>query len=568
MLKSIVIFASLAASNPNEVVFKLSEANRLLDEGKEEQAELLIDSIHFYPYQPLKKFHEILQARTALRSHSPEKAVALLKASHNQDVRWKEGAKHAEAWSWILQGQNENALELLQDVGSSPELHLLKAKLYLALEKPEEGLLALQNLSLANDEDLSEVLLVKALLLREKGKSDEAIEVLQVSENEPHKGLYGDYILLILGKLYFEQNRYREAQIQWDLLLQKFPRSPFRPDALYWIARAQENEHVDPSELTRLHRDIALKYPDFAYGDEVYFNQYSFKDYLQGDKDAVLHLDRFATLYPSSPLKIVAYYLIGLDKEQERRTAEGKSIRKKNIKEAIHSFELAQESFDATPEPLEDYYRQVRNLAALERGKLYILVSQDSNGPKKDIHLHYAVDVLKPLINEDKEISTQAVLLLAGIYKSLGELEDAKMLVSRELEKLSGDSGAFVASLNTIQGEIYQQQQDYETAWHHFVKAEEAGEGRFLSHDQELDLWIRQALCYQQMEQYDQAMLLFSKTINRNVVSSQRVRAMYLRAEVYRKQGREELAKKQWEAVALKGGEWGQLARKKLEQED
>ncbi len=57
-------------------------------------------------------------------------------------------------------------------------------------------------------------------------------------------------------------------------------------------------------------------------------------------------------------------------------------------------------------------------------------------------------------------------------------------------------------------------------------------------------------------------MLLLSKAINRNVVSSQRLRAMYLRAELYEIQGREELAKKQLEAVALKGGEWALHAKK------
>lgn len=565
MLKSFILLATVAAVNPNEVVFKLSEANRLLNDGKEEQASALIDSVRFYPYQPLNKFHEILKARIELRKNSPDSALKLLKNTEDQEFKWSEGTRKGEAWGWILKGERDRALEILQDEGNSPELHLLKAKLYLAMEKPDEGLLAIDQTRNEAEADMTEVSLVKALLLREKGKIDEAVAVLQEANNDTVKGFYADYILLTLGKFYFEQRKYEEAQEQWNLLLQKFARSPFRPDALYWIARAQESGNGDSAEVLRLNRDIALKYPDFAYADEVYFNQYSFKEYLQGDKEAVLHLDRFATLYPGSSLNIVAYYLIGLDKEQERRTPEGKSIRKKNIKEAIHAFELSQKSYDVL-KPEEMYYRDVKNRAALERGRLYIEVSEDSNGPKRDIHLHYAVDLLKPLLGEDRETSTQATLLLAAIYRAQGELEEAKLIISKELGKWEGDTGAFVAAMNTAQGEIFQEQRDFETAWHHFVRAEEAGEGKFLSHDQELDLWIRQALCYQEMEQYDQAMLLFSKAINSNVVSSQRVRAMYLRAEVYRKQGREELAKKQWEAVALKGGEWGQLARKKLEQ--
>lgn len=566
--------ASLDAGHPNETVFRLQEGNRFLNEGKEIQAAELINALHFYPYQPLKKYQNILKARTLIMK-SPQEAIALLKLSQTKEDPWSEAAKYAEAWGWILQGDKESAWELLQDEANPPELQLLKAKLFLALDKPVEGLAALEKVNQPDDDhlyDLTEVLLIKSLMLRTSetslnGKSGnaQAIELLEGVELESLNGHFRDYLYLTLGKLYFENGNYDEAQNQWMLLLQKFPHSPYRPDALYWIARAKEETNGDPKETASIHREITLKYPDFAYADEVYFNQYSLKEYLQGDREAVIHLDRFSTLHPSSPLTIVANYLIGLDKKEERRSIEGKSIRRKNVKDAIHAFELSQKNYDRL-KPEELYYRHVRNLAALERGNLYMEISNESNGPKKDIYRRYALEQLSPLVNEDKEISAQAVVQLAAIYMAQGELEQAKLFVSKELEKWEDGSGAALVTLNTIQGQIAHEQRDYETAWHYFVKAEEKGEGKFLSHDQELDLWIRQALCYQELELYDQAMLLFSKAINRNVVSSQRLRAMYLRAEVYLRQGREELAKKQWEAVALKGGEWAQRAKKKLEE--
>ena len=40
---------------------------------------------------------------------------------------------------------------------------------------------------------------------------------------------------------------------------------------------------------------------------------------------------------------------------------------------------------------------------------------------------------------------------------------------------------------------------------------------------------------------------------------------MYLRAEIYELQNRPELALKQLEATASKGGEWSQKAKEKLE---
>ena len=85
-----------------------------------------------------------------------------------------------------------------------------------------------------------------------------------------------------------------------------------------------------------------------------------------------------------------------------------------------------------------------------------------------------------------------------------------------------------------------------------------------LSPDQKLDLWIQRSLCYKELGQLDQAMKLLSDAVNDEAISGMRVKAMYLRAEVYEQQGRPELALKQLEAVSKKGGEWGKMAQDKL----
>jgi tetratricopeptide (TPR) repeat protein len=551
-----------AAISPTESVFKLQESGRFLDQGKTEEALKLIRSLHFYPHQSLKKYRSIQNARAILLK-SPEEALALLQDAEQQGAAWNLAVKYAEAWAWTLKGDKDKAYDLLQDQGNPPELQLLKAKIHLALDQPQEGLSALEY---QNDRlyDLTEVLVVKALLLRSYDDF-RAIELLEGINFDELDGQFKDYLYLVLGKLYFEKANYEAAQKQWSALLQKFPHSPYRPDALYWTARIKEVTGADQKELAGMNREITLKYPDFAYADEVYFNQYSLKDYMQGDREAALHLDRFSTLHPNSPLTLVANYLIGLDKKEERRSAEGKTVRKKNLKESLQAFEQVQKLYDRL-HPEELYYLHVKNLAALEKGRLCRDICQESAGPKKDIYRKYAIDALTPLVDEQRDVSSQAVLLLTEIWMDQGDLETAKSLISKELEKWEEKRGSAVVALLTARGKIYEQQADYETAWQNYAMAEESGTALCLGHDQELDLWIRQALCYQELGQYDQAMLLFSKAINKNVVSSQRLRAMYLRAEVYRRQGREELAKKQWEAVALKGGEWAQKAKKKLEE--
>lgn len=562
---------NIEAAHHEEVVFKLKEGNRLIDEGDLRSADSLLHSLHFYSYEPLKKYHNILRARSLLLS-SPEECVALLRETKEGDKPWNYGARYCEAWCRILEDKKEEAMELLQDEANPSELQLLKAKLWMALDEPEKGLSLMEEISGPGDEihDETEILLVKALLLKNskdpnEGGVDHAINLLIQTDFEGLKGYFRDYLYLILGKLYFEKGEFHLAQQQWNLLLEKFPLSPYRPDALYWIARAYENTHQQSLESAAAEREILIKYPDFAYADEIYFNQYPLKDYLEGDKEAVIHLERFPTLYPSSPLTIVSYYLIGLDHEQERRAKGGKTIRKKNLKEAIHSFEMSQKKYEQL-KPDDSYYRNVKNLALLERGRLYYIIAAESGGPKKEVYQKYAEEQFSELLSEEREVSSQAAAQLARLYLEQEELEKAKVQLSKELEKWGEDAAPIVSTLYTIQGEIAFQQRDFETAWQYYFKAEETGGEKFLSPDQQLDLWIRQALCYQELEQYDQAMLLFSKAINKNVVSSQRLRAMYLRAEIYRKQGREELAKKQWEAVALKGGEWGQKAKKKLEE--
>jgi Tfp pilus assembly protein PilF len=97
-----------------------------------------------------------------------------------------------------------------------------------------------------------------------------------------------------------------------------------------------------------------------------------------------------------------------------------------------------------------------------------------------------------------------------------------------------------------------------------FGEAKRANRGSFLNTDQRLDLSIQEALCYIDLNKLDQAMLILSDVINDDAISSLRVKAMVLRAEVYEKQGRIELAKKQLEATANKGGQWAKQAKEKL----
>ena len=69
------------------------------------------------------------------------------------------------------------------------------------------------------------------------------------------------------------------------------------------------------------------------------------------------------------------------------------------------------------------------------------------------------------------------------------------------------------------------------------------------------------------MHRYDDAIMVLSKVVNDDAVSSLRLKAMYLRAETYEQQGRAELARKQLESMVKKGGPWAEQAKIKLEKD-
>ncbi len=111
---------------------------------------------------------------------------------------------------------------------------------------------------------------------------------------------------------------------------------------------------------------------------------------------------------------------------------------------------------------------------------------------------------------------------------------------------------------------LAKQQEHYAKAIEDFTLADQTAKGNTLTPDQFLDIWIQISLCYRSMGRYDLAMLSLSKVINENMISSLRIKAMYLRAEIYELQGRTDLARKQLESTAKKGGRMGSKGQRKI----
>jgi hypothetical protein len=289
-------------------------------------------------------------------------------------------------------------------------------------------------------------------------------------------------------------------------------------------------------------------------------------------------------------LEIHCAYLIGLDYKRDRKTAEGKWIRKKNLTAAIAAFAEVEKSFEnfhqkgLIPEKELNNYVMIKYRALLERGLINQAIAEESQGAKRDIYLQYAENLFllldsqltdrehplaKHMMAEDKfpRLQAEGLYALLQCYLLKNDETSAKQTIEMTVKRYSQaeiSKAYYLSRVYYEQGMLAIADKDYAQAQRAFHWAEEADADIFLSTDQRLDLWIHQSLCCKELQQLDQAMLILSKVINHRAVSSLRIKAMFLRAELYQFQGKQDLARKQLEAIAKKGGEWALKAQNLL----
>jgi tetratricopeptide (TPR) repeat protein len=401
---------------------------------------------------------------------------------------------------------------------------------------------------------------------------------------------HADAARYLLGFLHQEKKDYRKAREYFTFLVEQCPNSKYAGEALFAAALCSDNVG-EREEGKKIRLSLLEKYPMCTRAADAYLTLYDFQEYLQGDKDALKHLEDFKDKYPSSPWLLNVNFLIGLDCKRDRKTASGKWIRQKNLKDAIDAFQAVETLFhqfqaqkriseDAYPASLNLYYK-----AKLERALANLAIAEASQGAKKVIYSEYAINVFREIKSEVEENQHLEILApdnpfpffqeeylfgLAQAYIKAGDKSAAEKEFKGMIEKYKGAKitrGYYLSRLWYEKGMLAQKEQLFEDAMHFFALAEDAGKGKVLTSEQKLSLWLEQSKCCQRLNQLDEAMLLLSKVINSDVASGLRLQAMFLRAKVYELQGRYELAMKQLETIVKKGGDWSFKAQKKLEEE-
>lgn len=406
------------------------------------------------------------------------------------------------------------------------------------------------------------------------------------------KGQYASAQWSLLGTLYYRQKNFALAEKAFTYLASQYPETSEAGEALFWASRCAE-QRQDATACKEYQRQVYERYPQCKYAPEAFFSFYTYRDYLQGDRAAIKHLQELADRYPDSPFVIHSFYLNGLDFKRDRKTAAGKWIRKKNLIAAVEAFQEVGRVFDRLydkgllPEKDLGQLTMVRYRADLESALNNLAIAEESQGAKQQIYLEYAADALQNIINDCQDsqhplcqhisalqprmhLEEESSYWLAHTLIRLDKDDEAEDILNQMLEKYRSAKitrGYFLSRAWYEKGLIALKKKDPASALQNFQSAEEVAKGSGLCIDEKLDLWIQQSHCHQALHDIDNAILTLSRVVNDDSISSLRVKAMYLRAEAYEQQGRRELARKQLEATAKKGGEWSLKAKDKLDKQ-
>ncbi len=285
-----------------------------------------------------------------------------------------------------------------------------------------------------------------------------AISQLQKGLQDFKKSSCYPEALNLLGILFYKSTNYDKAEETFQKLYSEWPESLLAPTALYYISKCAEKLQRDQSFIRSCKEEILKKYPFSPIAPEAYFTLFSYQEYLQGERSAIKHLNAFPELYPESPFILNAFFLIGLDNKRERRSSEGRWLRKKNLTLAIDNFQDVETYFEKLlsshkiPNDLMEHYLLIRYRSHLERGTTNFTLSNESSRAKKQVYLQFAQEALQQLLKELNDegnphkkwmlhqdsfwrLEEEGAYWLSQAYIAANSPKEAEQILSNMLEK-------------------------------------------------------------------------------------------------------------------------------------
>ncbi len=520
------------------------------------------------PYLSKESFYKL--ATGAIFRHERSYATAWYLRGLNH---FQEGIKFACEGPYfeLARGAFEEAFRVWEKSDRTKAAHALKfeVKANFYCNSPLSSLTLLEQLLTQFDEEDEETLYLRGLItsrLTDLSYFPVAETSLKQVFTHYPQGEYADRALYVLGTLYYNQENFTKAKETFLHLARNYPSSKHGGDAWFWAAEAAEKEEDENMETANWRRQVFERYPDCSRAPEAYFRLFSYSDYFEKAIGAIDHLKAFSRLFPDSPLLVVVNYLIGINTQQLEEA-------KGYFEKAIKAFHLCLEE-GKIPQSSYVYFRY----QAMLKLALAYLTHYTSPSDLEKSH-----QLLNEIVNDfsEKNHPLATLLMQKTSYPSLFEESEyelvqcyfkqgkelrAQQRLSQMLEHYSKEGiqkGYYLSQVWSEQGRLALRCEDYETALRCFKIAEECGKG-FFSDNQCLSLWICQSDAHRGLSELESAIKMLSKAINADMASLLRLKALYLRAEIYELQGRPELAIRQLEAIAKKGGEWALQAREKL----
>lgn len=351
-------------------------------------------------------------------------------------------------------------------------------------------------------------------------------------------------------------------------------------DAVFFSA-AECAEFLAQEQLARKFRkELFTSFPTSEYAPISFFKYFPEEEYFSFNKGAINHLKKLPPAMSNSCFAIPAFFYIGASLKEDAKVSEHAE---QTLKEALTSLQQTATVYTnclqektITQELLPTFtaiYFQSKILQARILLQLAVIGTQYYKQAEQTLH-QLKVELVNYLYKNPPsaytdmlhEMVQEAGFRRAKTLIALNQNENAQLQLEEVIElqhKLHLSPKEFLARTYTALGSLFAEQGSFTQADTCLTKAE-AIQAKGLNRELLLEIWIARSHVYKQQRQFAKAMTQLSRVINDDCVSSLRIQAMFLRAELYELQHRKDLAIKQLEATAKKGGEWGTLAAKKL----
>ncbi len=256
-----------------------------------------------------------------------------------------------------------------------------------------------------------------AAALRGCSKTGNAsLNIIQQGIEYAPNGPYAPALFLMLGQHYENQKDFAKAEETYLKTAQNYPKSAQAAEAWFKAALSAEHQKREEDKIKTYRRYVYEQYPNSPFAAEAYFTTYSYQDYVQGDRKAMHHLQGMLGRFPKSPYTLNALYLLGIDYLRDRKTPEGRWVRKKSLTSAIDHFNKVESLFselyskNQIPSATLTYYTYLRDRSILERALANLTIADESTGAKRQIYLDYAVDVFQKIIqNPDNQVNNNII---------------------------------------------------------------------------------------------------------------------------------------------------------------